>query len=67
MNEKFLIINDIDITDDIKILVIKKLKTEPIKCGDCPHCKWWGDMNSHYCDKHKGLVDKTDICIEVGM
>ena len=67
MNEKFTIINAIDITDDITILVIKKKKEELKKCCECEHFKWWGDLNTHYCNKHKELVDKTDYCIEVGM
>ena len=67
MKNKVEIIRIIELDNDIVILVGKKIKQEVKHCKDCPHFKYFGDLSIHYCDKHKGVVDATDICIEVGM
>ena len=41
-------------------------KTESRLCGDCPECKYNGDYNLYYCVKYRQVVDKTDLCVEVG-
>lgn len=67
MKQKAEIIKTIDINEDYAIIVVKKIKEEPKFCKDCPHFKYFGDLSIHYCDKYKAVVDKTDMCIEVGM
>lgn len=67
MKNKAEIIKTIDINEDYAILIVKKIKENAKLCKDCPHFKYFGELSLHYCDKHKGIVEATDICIEVGM
>lgn len=67
MKQKAEIIKTVDINDDYAILIVKKIKEKTKLCKDCPHFKYFGDLSLHYCDKYKGVVEKTDTCIEVGM
>ena len=67
MERKAKIIKTIDINEDYAVLIVKKNKEKPKFCKDCPHFKYFGDLSIHYCEKHKGVVEPTDFCIEVGM
>lgn len=67
MKQNVEIINTVDINEDYAILIVKKIKKEPKVCKDCPHLHYFLDFSVHYCDKHNGIVEPTDVCIEEGM
>lgn len=35
-------------------------------CANCPEMKYNGDYDLYYCDKYNQVVEKSDLCIEVG-
>lgn len=67
MNEKYTVVNAIDINDEYSVIIVKKIKKPMKQCGKCEHFKYFGDLSLHYCDKYHGVVEKTDYCIEEGM
>lgn len=67
MKQKMEIIKTIDITDNLVVIIAKKINTEPKFCKDCPHFKYFEELSVYYCDKYKGIVCETDRCIEDGM
>ena len=67
MPNKYEIIKTMDISNDLVIILAKKVPEKIKHCKDCPHFKYFGDLSLHYCDKHKGVVEKDDVCIEVMM
>lgn len=66
MKTEYEILSKTDITDDISVIVVKKVCSHKC-CNDCPNLKYFGDLSLHYCNKYKNIVEPTDICIEVGM
>ena len=67
MKDKFEIIKTIDITEELVLIVAKKVKKEPKLCVKCPFAEHIKNSNLFYCNKYKGIIDDTDICIEEGM
>lgn len=74
MKNEYEILKTIDATEDVIVIVAKKIKEEPKRCMNCEHMTSWGIIKSNgiktsigYCYKHKGIVEGNDVCIEVGM
>lgn len=67
MKQKIEIIKTIELNDDLVLIVGKKIKTEPKKCGHCEHIICDHIKRICYCRKHQGIVSMEDTCIEEGM
>lgn len=66
MKNRYEIQKEIELTENLVLLVAKKVKEEPKFCVNCEHCK---NVTSDIfvCTKYTALVMPTDECIETGM
>ena len=64
---KYVVKETIDIDEKTTIIIAERQVEKMPYCKDCKHCKYFGDWEIYYCEKYKGIVEQSDVCIEVGM